>query len=399
MKFIRNLEMALVRIENKTYGICRDHGKLIPKERLMKVPHATECIEGQRGPQVIRIGRSPLRKAPAGRFRPTRIFSQRWRRAAGICPAHASIAVLLAAGLYPAPAHASGHTPQRQVFIHGTCARFEAHSSAAGLHPAPAHASGHTPQRQVFIRHLRLLRGTLLSGPLLPRVARQGLAAAAEYLSEREADAVAEAGDGRGVSRHPACGIARVRPKNAGTMPLAAEWQGSKRQRVRSRLVCLVAKPRISARTDVAQRNRMGSTPERRCGRMPCQGFEAANSYAAEWHPTGNTSLRKSCRGAVLRFHPAPAPFPPRSIPTTSRGQLFEPIFRIRPGAHRPECAAAPNADDDRFAMQSRPPLPQPPQSDGKGRPHRAGMINRPRVREALHTQTDEPAPGKGGSK
>ncbi len=102
----------------------------------------------------------------------------------------------------------------------GTCARFEAHSSAAGLHPAPAHASGHTPQRQVFIRHLRLLRGTLLSGPLLPRVARRGLAAAAEYLSEREADAVAEAGDGRGVSRHPACGIARVRPKNAGTMPL-----------------------------------------------------------------------------------------------------------------------------------------------------------------------------------
>ena len=44
MKFIRNLEMALVRIENKTYGICKTTGKLIPKERLMKVPHATECI-------------------------------------------------------------------------------------------------------------------------------------------------------------------------------------------------------------------------------------------------------------------------------------------------------------------------------------------------------------------
>ena len=43
MKFIRNLEMALVRIENKTYGICKTTGKLIPKERLMKVPHATEC--------------------------------------------------------------------------------------------------------------------------------------------------------------------------------------------------------------------------------------------------------------------------------------------------------------------------------------------------------------------
>ncbi|MDE5963617.1 MAG: TraR/DksA family transcriptional regulator, partial [Alistipes sp.] len=35
MKFIRNLEMALVRIENKTYGICKTTGKLIPKERLM----------------------------------------------------------------------------------------------------------------------------------------------------------------------------------------------------------------------------------------------------------------------------------------------------------------------------------------------------------------------------
>ena len=44
-KFIRNLEMALVRIENKTYGVCKTTGKLIPKERLMRVPHATECIE------------------------------------------------------------------------------------------------------------------------------------------------------------------------------------------------------------------------------------------------------------------------------------------------------------------------------------------------------------------
>ena len=45
VKFIRNLEMALVRIENKTYGVCKTTGKLIPKERLMRVPHATECIE------------------------------------------------------------------------------------------------------------------------------------------------------------------------------------------------------------------------------------------------------------------------------------------------------------------------------------------------------------------
>ena len=46
-KFIRNLEMALVRIRNKTYGICKTTGKLIPRERLLRVPHATECIEAQ----------------------------------------------------------------------------------------------------------------------------------------------------------------------------------------------------------------------------------------------------------------------------------------------------------------------------------------------------------------
>ena len=49
MKFIRNLEMALVRVENKTYGICKTTGKLIPKERLMRVPHSTECIESKEG--------------------------------------------------------------------------------------------------------------------------------------------------------------------------------------------------------------------------------------------------------------------------------------------------------------------------------------------------------------
>ncbi len=49
LKFIRNLELALVRIENKTYGICKTTGKLIPKERLMRVPHATECIEAKTG--------------------------------------------------------------------------------------------------------------------------------------------------------------------------------------------------------------------------------------------------------------------------------------------------------------------------------------------------------------
>ncbi|MDO4771510.1 TraR/DksA C4-type zinc finger protein [Porphyromonas sp.] len=48
-KFIKNLQAALVRIENKTYGICRETGKLIPKERLRAVPHATLSIEAKEG--------------------------------------------------------------------------------------------------------------------------------------------------------------------------------------------------------------------------------------------------------------------------------------------------------------------------------------------------------------
>ncbi|MCM1035310.1 MAG: TraR/DksA C4-type zinc finger protein [Paludibacter sp.] len=47
MKYIQNLKAALVRIENKTYGICRETGKLIPKERLRIVPHATLSIEAK----------------------------------------------------------------------------------------------------------------------------------------------------------------------------------------------------------------------------------------------------------------------------------------------------------------------------------------------------------------
>ncbi len=46
-KFLRDLRNALIRIENKTYGICRVTGKLIPKERLMAVPHATLSIEAK----------------------------------------------------------------------------------------------------------------------------------------------------------------------------------------------------------------------------------------------------------------------------------------------------------------------------------------------------------------
>ena len=47
-KFIRNLENALIRIENKTYGVCRSTGKLIRKERLRLVPHATLSIEAKK---------------------------------------------------------------------------------------------------------------------------------------------------------------------------------------------------------------------------------------------------------------------------------------------------------------------------------------------------------------
>jgi RNA polymerase-binding transcription factor DksA len=46
-QFIKHLQAALVRIENKTYGICRQTGKLISKERLRAVPHATLSIEAK----------------------------------------------------------------------------------------------------------------------------------------------------------------------------------------------------------------------------------------------------------------------------------------------------------------------------------------------------------------
>ena len=46
-KLIRHLENALLRIQNKVYGICRVTGKLIPKERLLAVPHATLSVEAK----------------------------------------------------------------------------------------------------------------------------------------------------------------------------------------------------------------------------------------------------------------------------------------------------------------------------------------------------------------
>ncbi len=48
LKFIQHLQAALVRIENKTYGICRKTGTLIAKERLRAVPHATLCIDAKK---------------------------------------------------------------------------------------------------------------------------------------------------------------------------------------------------------------------------------------------------------------------------------------------------------------------------------------------------------------
>ncbi|MFP3861276.1 MAG: TraR/DksA family transcriptional regulator [Bacteroidales bacterium] len=51
LKFIQHLKAALVRIENKTYGVCRQTGKLIAKERLRAVPHATLSIEAKQQQQ------------------------------------------------------------------------------------------------------------------------------------------------------------------------------------------------------------------------------------------------------------------------------------------------------------------------------------------------------------
>ncbi|HAR19228.1 MAG TPA: molecular chaperone DnaK [Cytophagales bacterium] len=46
-KFISNMEAALIRIKNGTYGVCTDTGKLIPKERLRAVPHTTQTVEAK----------------------------------------------------------------------------------------------------------------------------------------------------------------------------------------------------------------------------------------------------------------------------------------------------------------------------------------------------------------
>ena len=48
-KYIQHLENALIRIQNKVYGVCRQTGKLISKDRLRAVPHATLSIEAKQG--------------------------------------------------------------------------------------------------------------------------------------------------------------------------------------------------------------------------------------------------------------------------------------------------------------------------------------------------------------
>lgn len=48
LKYIQHLDNALIRIQNKTYGVCRETGRLIPKERLRAVPHATLCLEAKK---------------------------------------------------------------------------------------------------------------------------------------------------------------------------------------------------------------------------------------------------------------------------------------------------------------------------------------------------------------
>jgi len=53
MKFIQHLQAALSRIDNKTYGICRETGILIPKERLRAVPHATLSIDAKNNQKVL----------------------------------------------------------------------------------------------------------------------------------------------------------------------------------------------------------------------------------------------------------------------------------------------------------------------------------------------------------
>ncbi|MFK7809503.1 MAG: TraR/DksA family transcriptional regulator [Saprospiraceae bacterium] len=65
--FIRNLENALLRIKNKTYGICSITGKLIRKERLLLVPHATKSVAGKGTAPDAKRNRSSMNSGPSSR--------------------------------------------------------------------------------------------------------------------------------------------------------------------------------------------------------------------------------------------------------------------------------------------------------------------------------------------
>ena len=58
IQFMRNLQNALIRIQNKTYGICSITGKLIDKERLKLVPHATKSVIGKNKDNALKRSRS-----------------------------------------------------------------------------------------------------------------------------------------------------------------------------------------------------------------------------------------------------------------------------------------------------------------------------------------------------
>jgi len=66
LKFIQHLQAATIRIKNGTYGVCRETGKLIPKERLRAVPHATLCMDAKmnRGGNGNGNGNGSVRQLP-----------------------------------------------------------------------------------------------------------------------------------------------------------------------------------------------------------------------------------------------------------------------------------------------------------------------------------------------
>jgi RNA polymerase-binding transcription factor DksA len=65
-RFIRDLEHAMIRIKNKTYGICSVTGKLIDKQRLLLVPHATKTVEGKTQQSFRKLNKKPVSGGGSG---------------------------------------------------------------------------------------------------------------------------------------------------------------------------------------------------------------------------------------------------------------------------------------------------------------------------------------------